>query len=267
MYRGLQQLLLAIFIISDIIKSGVGVEVTLEHSTKNDTKLNIKVEIFKNSPYFSYLDRDQLKQIASHASFRNFNKGDLLFHEGDPPNFLYVVCSGKVKQFKVSSSGRAFTTAIMSSGDPLNAVAMFGASAYFVSAQAMNETTVLSIAKEDFLSFVNKYPVVATKFISILGRVLNSAYERLTDLAGEMVYQRVFNVLYMLHFKFGDTIPITREEIAEMAGTTTETTIRVLGKLKSLGIIDSKRGHIVILSKTKFRDVSRSSYLIFSEDL
>ncbi len=131
----------------------------------------------------------------------------------------------------------------------------------------MNETTVLCIAKEDFLSFVNKYPVVATKFISILGRVLNSAYERLTDIAGEVVYQRVFNVLYMLHFKFGDTIPITREEIAEMAGTTTETTIRVLSKLKSLGIIDSKRGHIVILSKTKFRDVSRSSYLIFSEDL
>jgi CRP-like cAMP-binding protein len=239
----------------------------LEHSTKNDTKLNTKVEILKKSPYFYYLNNDQLKQIASIASFRYFNRNDFLFHEGDPANFLFVVCSGKVKQFKMSLTGKGFTTAIMSSGDPLNAVAMFGASAYFVSAQAMSETTVLSIAKEEFLSFVNKYPVVAIRYISILGRVLNSAYERLTDLAGETAGQRVFNVLYMLHFKFGDKIPITREEIAEMAGTTTETTIRVLSKLKSLEIIDSRRGQIVMLNKNKFRDISRSSYLIFSEDL
>lgn len=238
---------------------------TTEYTTPKEVALNAKVSTLKHSPYFSYLEDRQIKEIASRANVRQFKKGDFLFHEGDPANFLYIISSGKVKQFKMSLTGRAFTTAIMSSGDPLNAVAMFGGGPYFVSAQAIEETTVLSIAKEVFLAFVNRYPIIAIKFISILGRVLNSAYERLTDLAGETAGQRVFNVLYMLHFKFGDHIPMTREEIAEMAGTTTETTIRVLSKLKSLGIIESKRGRIVMINKDKFRDISRSSYLIFPE--
>jgi CRP-like cAMP-binding protein len=73
-------------------------------------------------------------------------------------------------------------------------------------------------------------------------------------------------LIYMLYFKFSDTLPVTREEIADTAGTTSETRIRVLGQLRNLGIIDSRRGRITVLNKTKLRDVSRCSYLIFPGD-
>ena len=97
--------------------------------------------------------------------------------------------------------------------------------------------------------------------------LINSAYERLSDFAGETAAQRVLNVLFMLFFKFGDTVSITREEIADVAGTTAETTIRVLGKLRDEGIIRSRRGGIDVLDRQKLRAVCRRSYLIPLRDL
>jgi CRP/FNR family transcriptional regulator, nitrogen oxide reductase regulator len=233
---------------------------------KDDEKSDIKIEILRRSTLFSCLEKWELEEIALCAEFRHFCKGEFIFHEGDPPKILYIIGSGKVKQFKLSASGKAFTTAMMSSGDPLNAVALFGAKAYFVSAQALNKTVALCIARENVLAFVEKYPIVGLRLIPLLGKVLNSAWERLTDFAGETVCQRVFNVLYMLYFKFGDAIPVTREEIADMAGTTPETTVRVLGRLKRLGIIDPMRGKIAILNGMKLRELSGCSYLISHDE-
>ena len=239
---------------------------TLHTLQKDGERSDVKIEILRRSTLFSCLDPCALREIAPRADFRHFDRGEFIFHEGDPPKFLYIVGSGKVKQFKLSASGRAFTTAMMSSGDPLNAVAIFGAKAHFVSAQALNKTVTLCLAREDFVAFVDKYPIVSLRLIPLLGKVLNSAWERLTDFAGEMVCQRVFNVLYMLYFKFGDAIPVTREEIADMAGTTPETTVRVLSRLKGLGVIDPRRGKILILDATRLREMGGCSYPISHEE-
>jgi len=234
----------------------------LNHPAHDRSKLDLKVEILRRSTLFSCLGVEELEQLTPVANFRHYSKDELVLRQGDPPNFLYLVASGKVKQYKVSRHGKVFTASIMSSGDPLNAVALFGAKSFFISAQALVETVLLSIPRHEFLSFVDRYPVVTTRLIYLLGRVVNSAWERLTDFAGEMTCQRVFNMLYMLYFKFGPTIPVTREEIADMTGTTTETTIRVLAKLKNLGVIDSRRGRIMVLNESKLRELSECSYLI-----
>jgi CRP-like cAMP-binding protein len=230
------------------------------------TRVDLRTEILRRSTIFRCLDTEQLAEIAPCATFHRFLRDEFVFHQGDPASFLYIVASGKVKQFKQSLSGKSFTTAILSSGDTLNAVALYGSPAFFVSAQAMNETTLLRITRADFLAFVGKYPIVTERLVALLGRVLNSAWERLTDFVGELVCQRIFNVLYMLHGKFGDAVPITKEELADMVGTTTETAIRVLGKPKKLGIIASGRGQIRILNKAKLGSVSRRSYVIRQQE-
>jgi len=229
-------------------------------------RVDLRTEILRRSTIFRSLDAEQVAEIAPCAAFQRFLRDEFIFHQGDPASFLYIVASGKVKQFKQSLSGKSFTTAILSSGDTLNAVALYGSPAFFVSAQAMNETTILRISREDFLAFVGKYPVVTERFVSLLGRVVNSAWERLTDFVGEMVCQRIYNVLYMLQGKFGDAVPITKEELAEMVGTSTETAIRVLGSLKKSGIIASGRGQIRILDRVKLGRMSRRSYLIRREE-
>jgi CRP/FNR family transcriptional regulator len=115
---------------------------------------------------------------------------------------------------------------------------------------------VLRIRREDFLSFVAQRPQVVLRIISVLGERLRDAQGRLKDLAGERVEQRLARTLLMLSAKLGATLPFTRQEIADMAGTTTETAIRFISRLKDGGIIRSARGSITILDKTKLRLLS-----------
>ena len=225
-------------------------------------KADLRIETLKRCWVFRDLSESEIGEIASVSGFRRYSKGGVIFNEGDPPNFLDVVSSGKVKQFKRSVSGKVFTTAISCSGDALQLIALFGAKTYLLSAQAISDVNVLLVRKTDFLSFVAKYPVIKDRTLLTMGMVINSAYERLSDFAGESATERVLHVLYMLYFKFGDAVSFNREEIGDMAGTTVETTVRVLTKLKNAGIIESKRGGIVILDETKLRDVCQRSYFI-----
>jgi CRP-like cAMP-binding protein len=217
------------------------------------------VKVFKVCPTFVGMDERQLSEIASAAKPHHFKKGDFIFHQGDPPNFFYVVQQGIVKTFKVSALGKHIIVKISSFGDTLNASALFGEK-HFLSAQAIDGVVVLSIKKKDFFSFVKKYPLIAMNIVTILGRGLDSEYERILDLVGETVEQRLCNFLFMLFSKFGTTLSLTREELADLAGTTTETTIRVLSRLKAAGIISSSRGRIVILNQTKLQALAQDHY-------
>jgi CRP/FNR family transcriptional regulator len=94
---------------------------------------------------------------------------------------------------------------------------------------------------------------VALSIINVLGGRLRDAANRLKDLAGERVEQRLARILVMLSAKLGKTLPFTRQEIADMAGTTTETTIRLTTQLKERGIISAVRGKITIVDELKLR--------------
>ena len=124
---------------------------------------------------------------------------------------------------------------------------------FTASAVAVAPTRVLGIARQDFLDFLHNRPEVSLKIIGVLGGRLRDAQGRLRDLAGERVEQRLARTLLMLAAKIGPRLPFTRQEVADMAGTTTETTIRVLSSLKERGIIGSARGRIHILDQEKLR--------------
>jgi len=135
-------------------------------------------------------------------------------------------------------------------------VATFENKPYPASAQAVVETKVVGIKRGDFLSFLTSRPQVALRIINVLGGRLRDAQSRLRDLAGERVEQRLASVLLMLSAKLGLTLPFTRQEIADMTGTTIETAIRVMSHLKDRGIIRSVRGKVIILDKEKLKLLS-----------
>ncbi len=97
---------------------------------------------------------------------------------------------------------------------------------------------------------------MALRIISVLGARLREAQNRLRDLAGERVERRIARTLFMLSSKLGPTLPFTRQEIADMAGTTTETAIRVMSQLKERGVIRSGRGRTIIIDEAKLRLLS-----------
>lgn len=215
-----------------------------------------KIEVLQQSLIFSSLNKEQLTELASIAIERSFMPGEFIFLEEDAPDRFYIVQEGKVKVLKHSSLGKEFIIAFFSPGEMFGEVAVFEDRPYPASAQAVVGTKVLGINSRDFLAFLASHPTIALRIIGILGGRLRDAQNRLRDLAGERVEQRLSTILLMLASKFGSTLPFTRQEIADMAGTTTETAIRVLSRLKDSGIVRSVRGKIIILDETKLRLLS-----------
>jgi len=215
-----------------------------------------KAGILKQSFIFSSLKDDELAELAKLAIERSFVPDEFIFWDGDAPEWFYIVAEGRVKVVKHSSLGKEFIIAFFGSGEMFGEVAVFEDKPYPASAQAVAETKVLGIKRKDFLSFLAQRPGVALRIISVLGGRLRDAQGRLKDLAGERVEQRLARTLLMLSAKLGSTLPFTRQEIADMAGTTTETAIRFMSRLKDGGIIRSTRGKIIILNETKLRLLS-----------
>ena len=212
-----------------------------------------RTDLLKRSLLLSALAPEELRELAAMAEERCFAAGEFIFWEGDKPERFYVVESGKVKMLKHISSGKDFIIAVFAEGDMFGEVPVFDGAPFPASAQAATETCVLGIKREQFLSFLGRNPTVSLKIISVLGGRLREAHGRLRDLAGERVMQRLAGTLLLLSTKLGSTIPFTRQEIADMSGTTTETTIRVLGRLGQGGIIRSARGKITVLDEQKLK--------------
>ena len=239
-------------------------ELRLVINSKNFPKGDIdsKIAVFKQSPSLAHLTENELREIAELARLRHFAKGEFIFLEGDPPDFFYVVQEGRVKLFKESFSGKSFTVGVNHCGDTLHAVVLFERKPLWISTQAMDEVTLLCVRKEEYLSFAAKYPSILIKIIGILGEQAHSAHERLIDMVGEKVEQRLLNVLDMLCYKFGTTLFFTSEELADLAGTTTESAIRIIGQLKKSGLISSSRGKVLVLDEAKLQQLSYGPYLI-----
>jgi CRP/FNR family cyclic AMP-dependent transcriptional regulator len=204
----------------------------------------------------------ELQALAESAAERSYAPGEFILWEGEPPRFFYLVATGKVKMLKHSPSGKEFIVGVLGPVEMLGEVAVLDGGPYPVSAQAMEETRVLCLERAQFLAFLERTPAVALKVIEVLGSRLRSAHERLRDLAAKTAEQRLASVLLMLQAKSGPLLPFTRQDIGEMAGVTTETAIRVMGRLKAGGIIGSSRGKIMVLDERKLRLLTEGPPLI-----
>lgn len=221
-----------------------------------------RVEVLKRALIFSSLSQDELAELSRIAVERSFSMGEFVFWDGDKADWFYAIAEGKIKVLKHSSSGKEFIIAFFGAGEMFGEVAVFEDKPYPASAQAVAETRVLAIKREDFWAFLANRPEVALRIIYVLGGRLRDAQGRLRDIAGERVEQRVASILLMLSSKLGPDLPFTRQEIADMAGTTTETAIRVMSRLKDRGIIRPLRGKTVIVDQTKLRLLSEGPPLV-----
>ncbi len=209
--------------------------------------------ILKRSLIFSSLNAEEVAELSALTVERRFQPDEFVFWEGDAPDYFYIVVEGRIKVLKYASSGKEFIIAFFGPGEMFGEVAVFENKSYPASAQAVAATRILGIQKDKYLSFLSNRPRVTLSTINVLGERLRDAQNRLKDLAGERVEQRLARTLLMLSAKLGPTLPFTRQELAGMAGTTTETAIRITSQLKERRIIHSGRGKITILDVDKLR--------------
>jgi CRP-like cAMP-binding protein len=211
------------------------------------------IPVIKQSLIFSGLGDQEVTELARLCTEKKVKAGEYVFWEGDPPDRFYLLAEGKIKVVKHSSTGKDFIVAFFDPGEIAGEVAVFENRPYPASAQAVKDSVVLGIQREDFLKYLSRRPEVALRIVNVLSGRLRTASDRLRDLAGERAEQRLARILLMLSSKLGPSLPFTRQDIADMAGTTTETAIRFLSSLNSRKITRSARGKIVIFDELKLK--------------
>ncbi len=126
------------------------------------------LDIINNIPAFNGLSEDQLKEIKSIAVDRRYNKGEIIFSEGDEGNGFYVVVDGQVKIFKLSPEGKEQILHIFGPGDPVGEVAMFAGRSFPANAESITATRLLFFARTDFLDLISANPSLAMKILAVL---------------------------------------------------------------------------------------------------
>ena len=205
-------------------------------------------------------DSDSKKILQSFTEDRNINKykkKQTIYTEGNHPNRLYYILKGKVKTYKTNDDGKELVTDIFSTGDFVGYIALLEETVYKDSAEALEMTELAMIPKEDFENLLNKNPEIAKKFIQLLAKNISAKEEKLLGLAYNSLRKKVADALMMLQEKYRQSndekfpIDISRDNLATIAGTATESVIRTLGDFKSEKLIEIENGCIKIINEKK----------------
>ena len=209
-------------------------------------------ELRKNS-----YGKDPLHSLTEDRNVNKFKKKQLIYSEGNHPNRLYYVLKGKVKTFRANEDGKELVTELFTAGDFLGHIAMLEGSVYKDTAEAMEDSEIAVIPREDFDDLLNRNPEVAKKFIQLLAKNVSAKESQLLGLAYNSLRKKVAEALMALQKKYQEddkqafVIDISREGLASIAGTATESLIRTLSDFRSEKMIDIKDGRITILNQKK----------------
>jgi len=219
-----------------------------------ESDLSMITEILKKSEAFSELSDAEIKRIAMFFEKKGFKKGEYIFMEDDPSEWLYIVASGRVKIVKHSLTGRDIILEIITPGGIFGGVAVLDKRPFPASAQAMESVDVIRISRRRLFEIIEEYPILKFSMIKAFSDRLRDAHETLKDIATERVEKRIASLLVKLAEKAGIeegeyrriAFPLTRQEIADMVGTTVETCIRTMSKFQKKGMVRTSGGRILI---------------------
>jgi len=205
----------------------------------------------------STFNDEVLLSFTEGRQVNKFKKKQIIYLEGNHPNRLYFVVKGKIKIFKTNENGKELITDIYCTGDFLGHIALLEGTVYRDSAEAIEESELAIIPKEDFDELINNSPAVARKFIQLLAKNVSDKENQLLGLAYNSLRKKVADAILTLLNKYKGKkdeelmIDISRENLATIAGTATESLIRTLSDFRNEKLIDIKNGSISILNFKK----------------
>jgi len=199
-------------------------------------------------------DRDRLVTVAQ---VRDYERGDAVFSEGDPSDFFVVVVTGRVKVFKQTPSGGELILEIFGPGNPVGAVAVYEARPYPASAEAFEPTTCLLIPRPDFFALLEQRPSLVRGLLSSLSHRLVELTTRLAELTGGRVEVRFARLFLKLADQLGRSgpdgtfipLPLSRQELADLTGTTIETSIRIMSRWGKEEVLRTEKDGFVLLDR------------------
>ena len=187
-----------------------------------------------------------------------------IFHEDNPCHGFYIMRSGRAKLIKSARTGRQVILKLVNPGGFIGEHAVFENSPYAFTAEAIEDSEICFISKEDFLGIVKRRPEIALKIMSILSGELRAARAQVIDMALKEAQERMAALIMSLADEYGtvkiDGIVIglflTRGELAEMIGVSQETAIRIICEFRDTGLIKTDHRQITVLDEKRMRMVA-----------
>jgi CRP/FNR family transcriptional regulator len=218
------------------------------------------VELNKIS-IFSTLSASEVKELAPYLISSSVRKKEVIFSEGDPSEWFYIVTEGKVKITKLSQDGKELILEVIHPMDFFGGLAVIRGFPYPANAIAMEETKLLKISRSHLMRVLDRFPNLMYCMAQQVGDRMKESHETLKNIALERVEARIASLLLKLSDKTGKKMDegtvidmkLTKQDIAEMVGTTVETSIRTMSKFKKMGIVGEKEGKIVIKNLEKLK--------------
>jgi CRP-like cAMP-binding protein len=191
-------------------------------------------------------DRERLIPVAT---IREYNRGDIIFHEGDPSDSFYVVLTGRIKVFKHGPDGHDIILEMFGPGGPLGAVATYESRPYPASAAPVEPSTCLLIPRDAFFELLERHPSLVRGLLSGLSLRLVELTTRLAEMTGGPIETRFARLFLKLADQLGKRdgsgtlvpLTLTRQELADLVGTTIETAIRVMSRWHKDGVLLTER--------------------------
>ena len=202
---------------------------------------------------FADLNDAEMETIAAAAPMRRFSPGELLHSPPQPMETLFILKRGRVRIFRVSANGRALTTAIITPGTIFGEMLLLGQQMHDNFAEALDSVTVCLMSSSDVQRFLLSDARIAARISGILGNRVAQLERRLSDTVFKSVPQRVATTLCLLAdqeprrlLARGIQIQLTHEQVAALAGTSRETTTKILNEYADQGLVHLGRGRITI---------------------
>jgi CRP-like cAMP-binding protein len=225
--------------------------------------VELRLEILSQLPFFDGLPKIAIININQRFVERGFIAGETIYFAGDPAGHLYVVADGKIKLLRHSSSGKDVLLDLLTLGEFFGSLSSLEDDRYPDTAQAQTAACVLSIRSEGFRGILDEYPQAALKVLDITAERLKSAHETIRQLSAFPVEKRIAHTLLKLAGKIGRKdavgllieVPLSRDDLAEMAGTTTETASRIMSQFQKDGLVESGRQWVAIKDLRRLADL------------
>lgn len=222
-------------------------------------------EYLAGTPIFSGLSEAELQEVVPLVVARKLPADTVVFHENDPASAFYMVKSGKVKIYKLSREGREQVLTILGEGQIFGDVPAFDGGPYPATAGTLEESELLLVRSGDFQALLKQHPDIAIKVIKVLGQRLRQAMELVRDLSFKQVPHRLAGLLLRLARESGDEtadglevdLGMSRQEIAEVVGTSRETVTRELKKMEKAGLIRIDRRKVLVADRERLEAWAR----------
>ncbi len=235
-------------------------DVELFNAIESRLKRRMKAEGFKTIGTDKEALFSELKGKGKHRSFAN---KQIIFVEGDEPSYLFYLKSGKVKTYKRFKDGRELSSTLYHDGDFFGYESLCSGSSYADNAATLSDCELLLISKTDFVDYLLNHQEISSAFLNLLSESVRAKEDQMLQLAYYSVRKRVAEALIQVAKKFGDKesdaciVKISRDDLAALVGTASETVSRMLADFKEENLIEKTGNAIQIVSILKLKNIKQ----------